>query len=131
MQDLFQAAIQAQRNAHAPYSNFKVGAAVRAASGEIFAGCNVENAAYPEGICAEASAVAAMVSAGQKRFTEALVVGDGEQICSPCGGCRQKLFEFGEKSTPVYICGPDGLRHTTNLSELLPFAFDSKNLVSK
>ncbi len=131
MQDLLQAARQAQQNAYAPYSGFKVGAAVRGANGQVYVGCNVENSAYPEGVCAEASAISAMVTAGETHITEILVIGDGGALCSPCGGCRQKLYEFSEKDTPVYVCGPDGLRYTTNVSELLPLAFGPENLADR
>ena len=123
MQDLFEAALAAFHNAHAPYSNFRVGAAVRAASGRIFAGANVENASYPEGNCAEASAIAALVAAGERQITEALVVAAGERLCTPCGGCRQRLAEFAGPDVPVHLCSPDGLRRTVTLGELLPLSF--------
>src|ERR687891_689834 len=90
MQDLFDLALSAFHNAHAPYSAFRVGAAVRAASGRVFAGANVENASYPEGNCAEAAAIAAMVAAGERQITEALVLAAGERLCTPCGGRRQR-----------------------------------------
>ena len=93
MQDLFDAALAAFHHAHAPYSAFRVGAAVRTASGRIFAGANVENASYPEGNCAETSALAAMVAAGERKLAEALVVAAGERLCAPCGGCRQRLAD--------------------------------------
>jgi xanthosine phosphorylase len=123
MQDLFAAARVAFDNAHAPYSNFRVGAAVRAASGRIFAGANVENVSYPEGNCAEASAIAAMVAAGERQITEALVLAAGERLCTPCGGCRQRLAEFAGPDVPVHLCGPQGLRRTVTLGELLPLSF--------
>ena len=112
MKDLFEAARAAFDHAHAPYSNFRVGAAVRAASGRIFAGANVENASYPEGNCAEASAIAGMVAAGERQITEALVVAAGERLCPPCGGCRQRLAEFAGPMVPIHLCDPQGLRHT-------------------
>ena len=110
MQDLFEAARAAFENAHAPYSAFRVGAAVRTASGRIFAGANVENASYPEGNCAEASALAAMVAAGERTIAEALVLAAGERLCTPCGGCRQRLAEFAGPDVPIHLCDPDGLR---------------------
>lgn len=128
MQDLLQAARQARQNAYAPYSGFQVGAAVRGADGGIYAGCNVENSAYPEGVCAEAAAIAAMIATGETRITEVLVIADGASLCSPCGGCRQKLLEFADCNTPVHMCGAEGLRHTTTLAELLPLAFGPQNL---
>ena len=123
MQDLFDAALGAFHNAHAPYSAFRVGAAVRTASGRIFAGANVENASYPEGDCAETSALAAMVAAGEREVAEALVVAAGERLCTPCGGCRQRLAEFAGPDAPIHLCDPDGLRRTVSLGELLPLSF--------
>jgi xanthosine phosphorylase len=123
MNDLLEAALGAYHNAHAPYSNFQVGAAVRTESGAIFAGANVENASYPEGNCAEASALAAMVAAGERRIVEVLVVATGERLCTPCGGCRQRLCEFGSPDTLVHLCDPGGLRQTVTLGELLPLSF--------
>ena len=96
--DLFAAAKIAQANAYAPYSRFKVGAALRSQSGAVYSGCNVENAAYPEGFCAEAGAIAAMALAGERRIAEILVVGDGDALCTPCGGCRQRIREFADPS---------------------------------
>jgi homotetrameric cytidine deaminase len=118
-QVLLRAASEAMRNAYAPYSNFKVGAAVRGRSGAIYAGANVENVAYPQGQCAEASALGAMVAAGETAITAVAVVAERLDVCPPCGGCRQRLSEFGEAATPVYL-GPT----TTTLGELLPGAFD-------
>ncbi len=126
--DLFEAAKKARENAYAPYSGFKVGAAVRAANGQVYAGCNVENAAYPEGLCAEAAAIAAMIGDGQSRITEVVVIGDGDALCTPCGGCRQKLREFAGHDTQIHVCGPEGGRATFNLSDLLPHSFGPDNL---
>ena len=92
-------------------------------SGRVFAGANVENASYPEGNCAEASAIAAMVAAGERRITEALVVAAGERLCPPCGGCRQRLAEFAGPMAPIHLCDPQGLRRTATLGELLPLCF--------
>ena len=122
-QALLRAADQAMRNAYAPYSQFKVGAAVRAPSGAIYAGANVENVAYPQGQCAEASALGALVAAGETAITAVAVVAERLEVCPPCGGCRQRLSEFGDASTPVYL-GPT----TTTLGELLPGAFDREAL---
>ncbi|MBV9803805.1 MAG: cytidine deaminase, partial [Solirubrobacterales bacterium] len=113
-QALLRAADAAMRNAYAPYSKFPVGAAVRAPSGAIYAGANVENVAYPQGQCAEASALGALVSAGECAITAVAVVAERLEVCPPCGGCRQRLAEFGGSSTPVYL-GPT----TTTLGELL------------
>ena len=117
--------------AYAPYSGFPVGAVVRAADGTLYGGCNVENAAYPQGWCAETSALAAMVGDGKRRIIEAMVIGGGKALCTPCGGCRQKLREFATPATPIHICGPRGIRRTVTLGELLPLDFGPQNLEGK
>ena len=127
--DLFEAARAVQANAHVPYSGFAVGAALRTASGRIFVGANVENAAFPEGICAEASAIGAMVSAGEREIVEVLTVADGDDVTTTCcGGCRQKLREFAGPATPVHAAGPEGVRRTFTLGELLPASFGPDHL---
>jgi len=126
--DLIEAAIAAISKAYAPYSNFPVGAAVRGASGSIYAGCNVENAAYPQGCCAEASAISAMVMGGDTRIVEVAVAGRGDALVTPCGGCRQRLREFAADDLVIHICGPKGLRRTATLGELLPLSFGPDNL---
>ncbi len=128
LEKMIAAARDIRERAYAPYSNFRVGAVVRTPEGDLFAGCNVENSAYPQGNCAEASAVAAMVAAGQRRIAEVVVIGAGDQLCTPCGGCRQRLREFAADDTPVHVCGTEGLRRTFTLGELLPFAFGPENL---
>ena len=125
---LFAAARAAQTNAHAPYSNYPVGAAVLTEGGRIFAGCNVENAAYPQGWCAETSAIAAMVTAGERQIVAVLTVCDGDMIGTCCGGCRQKIREFAALDTPVYACGPEGVRATFTLHSLLPHSFGPEHL---
>jgi len=120
---LLDAATKVRQNAYAPYSGFKVGAAIRASSGEVYVGCNVENAAYPEGTCAEAGAIAAMVAAGDKVIAEALVIADSPVPVSPCGGCRQKLAEFSAPETPVTLTTVAGAEHKTTVAALLPGAF--------
>jgi cytidine deaminase len=127
-QDLIDAAAAARANAHAPYSRFAVGAAVRGESGRVYSGCNVENAAYPQGWCAETSAIAALVGAGERRIVEACVTGGGAALVTPCGGCRQRLREFAADDTPVHICGPEGWRQTFSLGELLPVSFGPDHL---
>ncbi len=97
--ELFAAAKAAQARAYTPYSRFNVGAAIRAPSGAIYSGCNVENAAYPQGACAEAGAIAAMALGGERRIVEIVVIGDGEALCTPCGGCRQRIREFADPQT--------------------------------
>lgn len=125
---LYQVAKQARKRAHAPYSDFQVGASVRSSNGEIFIGANVENAAYPEGWCAETSAIAAMVMAGQTGIDEVCVVGSGSKAITPCGGCRQRLAEFSKAETLVHIGDESGIVKTYKLGELLPEAFEKADL---
>ena len=125
---LFEAARSVQAKAHVPYSRFKVGAAIRTANDRIFAGCNVENAAYPQGACAETGAISAMVAAGETRIAEMLVIGDGEHLVTPCGGCRQRIREFARPDTVIHIAGPSGVRRSFTLDELLPYSFGPDNL---
>jgi cytidine deaminase len=122
--DLFEAARAAMARAHVPYSHFPVGAALRAESGAIFAGANIENASYPEGWCAETSAIAHMVMAGQIRIVEVAVVAEKMARITPCGGCRQRLKEFAGSATPVHLCDATGVVETVALGDLLPKAFD-------
>ncbi|WP_372603707.1 cytidine deaminase [Actibacterium sp.] len=117
-----------RENAYAPYSGFKVGAAIRAKSGAVFTGCNVENVAYPEGTCAEAGAVAAMCAAGEYEITEVAVVADSPHPVTPCGGCRQKLAEFATSHVPVTLATLDGQTEIMTMAELLPGAFGIKHL---
>jgi cytidine deaminase len=117
-----------RENAWAPYSRFKVGAAIRAASGRVYVGCNVENVAYPEGTCAEAGAIAAMVAAGETRLTEVAVIADSPSPVSPCGGCRQKLAEFGDGSVRVTLATTDGAAMTTTIGDLLPGSFTAAHM---
>lgn len=121
---LIEAAKQARENAYAPYSGFAVGAAVRSTTGRVYVGCNVENAAYPEGLCAEAGAIAAMVAAGETRIAAVAVVADSPVPVSPCGGCRQKLAEFADAEMPVTMATLAGDKRTLPLGELLPGRFD-------
>jgi cytidine deaminase len=126
--ELFAAAKAAQTAAYAPYSRFPVGAALRTPSGAIYSGGNVENAAYPEGVCAETSAISAMAAAGERRIAEICVVGGGEALCTPCGGCRQRIREFADAATIVHVAGPEGVRVTFHLSALLPESFGPGHL---
>ncbi len=125
---LFELAKAAMANAYAPYSNFPVGASIRSESGKLYSGANVENAAYPQGCCAEASAISAMVTDGERRIAEMVVIGKGEALVTPCGGCRQKIREFAAPDTPIHVCGPDGLRQSFTLDQLLPVSFGPENL---
>jgi homotetrameric cytidine deaminase len=125
---LVAAAREAMERAHAPYSRFRVGAALRAEDGSLHAGANVENAAYPQGQCAEASAIGVLVAAGCTRVLEAAVISDGGAICVPCGGCRQRLREFMPLDGRIHLCGRDGERRTVTLEELLPLSFGPESL---
>lgn len=128
---LIAAAVAARARAYAPYSRFLVGAAVKDETGAVHAGCNVENAAYPQGTCAEAGAIAAMVLAGGRRIVEAVVVGAGDGLVTPCGGCRQKLREFGHVDLAIHVCDETGrVRKSFTLGELLPASFGPENLSS-
>ncbi|MCM5554388.1 cytidine deaminase [Pleomorphomonas sp. NRK KF1] len=129
---LFTAASAARAKAHAPYSNYAVGAALLADDGNIYAGCNVENAAFPEGWCAETTAIGHLVMGGAKRIVRAVVVAnriDGERVpggrfCTPCGGCRQRLMEFAASpSTEVWAADPEGASQRFTMAELLPAGF--------
>jgi len=128
---LFEAAKAIQAKAYAPYSRFKVGAAIETPDGKVFAGCNVENAAYPVGSCAEAGAISAMIAAGESRIAAIVVMGEGENLVTPCGGCRQRIREFAGPETPIHIAGPEGVRRSFTLNELLPFSFGPDNLGSR
>jgi cytidine deaminase len=123
-EELLRAADAVMRTAHVPYSQFPVGAALRGADGRVYAGSNVENAAYPQGQCAETSAIGVLVAAGQTEITEVAVVAERAEICPPCGGCRQRLAEFAKPDTPVHLGRPGGPRRTTTVGELLPLAFE-------
>lgn len=132
--ELLKAALAARQNAYAPYSKFNVGACVKTAGGKLYVGCNCENASYPIGLCAEASAIAAMVAAGEREIAEILVVGgpaSGKpwlELVTPCGACRQRIAEFGHERTRVHAAGVSEngkaiVQRSFTLGELLPFAF--------
>jgi cytidine deaminase len=126
---LIDAARAARLQAHAPYSRFLVGAAVLDEHGRLHAGCNVENAAYPQGVCAEAGALSAMVLAGGRRLRAVVVLGDaGGALVTPCGGCRQKLREFGAADLPILIADPQGALARFTLDDLLPHSFGPDHL---
>lgn len=125
---LFEIARAARENAYAPYSGFKVGAAIRCPDGSVYGGCNVENAAYPEGACAEAGAIAAMCAAGRREIAEVWVIADSPEPVTPCGGCRQKLAEFAGPDTPVVLADLDGERARITVGGLLPGAFATRHM---
>lgn len=127
---LLAAAREAQSHAHAPYSRFHVGAAVLDEAGRIHAGCNVENASYPLGTCAETLALGTMVREGGREVRALLVLGDGDPLVTPCGGCRQRLREFAKPSTPVLVANREQVRAQFTLEELLPASFGPENLIA-
>ena len=114
--------------AYAPYSRFKVGAAIRGRDGVVYVGCNVENVAYPEGTCAEAGAIAAMIAAGDTRIAEVLVIADSPDPVPPCGGCRQKIAEFAAQDVKVTLCTTDGKHKVMTVAELLPGVFTAAHM---
>lgn len=123
-QQLFQIARRAMLNAYAPYSKFRVGAAVLAEDGNIYAGCNTENVSYPCGTCAEAGAIAAMAAAGARRISKILIVSDGKALVTPCGACLQRIKEFSDKNTEVILSDENENERTFLISDLLPHAFE-------
>lgn len=125
---LLQAATDVRDRAYAPYSRFKVGAALRAESGAVYVGCNVENVAYPEGTCAEAGAIAAMIAGGDTRIAEVLVIADSPSPVPPCGGCRQKIAEFAGPEVKVTLCTTDGAQLPMTVAELLPGSFTAAHM---
>jgi cytidine deaminase len=126
--ELLAAARAAREQAYAPYSRYRVGAALLDEAGRVHAGCNVENAAYPEGTCAEAGAIAQMVLAGGRRILAAVVVGEGAEAITPCGGCRQKLREFADGTLPIRSADAQSWRGEHTLGELLPASFGPTHL---
>jgi cytidine deaminase len=121
--DLFEAARAAMAFAHAPYSKFPVGAAIRAEDGKIYAGANIENLSFPQGWCAEPTAISHMIMAGNKKIVEMAVIAEKLPLCPPCGGCRQKIAEFATAGTPIYLCDETGVKKTMTMEELLPHSF--------
>ena len=125
---LFEEAKKVRERAHVPYSQFKVGAALLSEDKTVIVGCNVENAAYPQSQCAEASAIGNLVSQGFSNIIEVVVIGSGDILASPCGGCRQRLREFASLNTPIHMCNINGHLKTLTLAELLPDSFGPENL---
>lgn len=125
---LLAAATEVRDKAYAPYSRFKVGAALRTTGGTVYVGCNVENVAYPEGTCAEAGAIAAMVAGGETRIAEVLVIADSPEPVPPCGGCRQKIAEFARQEVRVTLCTTDGKQKVMTVADLLPGVFTAAHM---
>ena len=121
-------AIKVMKNAYVPYSNFKVGVSIKSVNNKFYVGCNVENAAYPQGVCAEAGAIAAMIAGGCKLVSQVLIVSEGDRLIVPCGGCRQKLLEFSNKDTRVLLATISKIEKDLSVEDLLPFSFDKSFL---
>ena len=121
--DLFEAARAAMAFAHAPYTKCPVGAANRAEDGKIYAGANIENLSFPQGWCAEPTAISHMIMGGAKKIVEMAVIAEKLPLCPPCGGCRQKIAEFATAKTPIYLCDETGVKKTMTMEELLPHSF--------
>ncbi len=124
--DLYEAARKAMALCHAPYSKFPVGAAIRAEDGKIYAGANIENLAFPEGWCAETTAISHMVMGGAKQIVEIAVIAEKLALCPPCGGCRQRIKEFASVNTLIYLCDEAGVKKTMTMNELLPHSFETE-----
>lgn len=121
--NLHQLALIAAKKSHSPYSKFPVGAVIKTTDGRVYSGCNVENASYPEGWCAETSAISHMVMDGGGQIAEVAVLGLKADLCTPCGGCRQRLAEFGSEQTKIHLCNQEKITDTVTLGELLPKSF--------
>ncbi len=124
--ELIEVAKKYRENAHVPYSKFKVGAAVLTSSGKVFGGCNIENASYPAGICAERTAISKAVSEGEKNISAIAIIADTDEPCSPCGICRQVMAEF--RIPKIIMTNLKGNTKIVTLEEVLPFAFSDKDL---
>ena len=127
-QHLMDLAYAAQANAHAPYSGFHVGAAILSHSANTYSGCNVENVAYPLGQCAEATAIGNMVCSGDTTIATIVIASPNDDLCFPCGGCRQKIAEFADENTQVVMTTRQGKSQTLTIAELLPYAFKSNKV---
>lgn len=127
-EDLFRAAKEAMAKCHAPYSKFPVGAAIRADDGKVYTGANIENLAFPEGWCAETTAISHMVMGGGKKIVEIAVIAEKLALCPPCGGCRQRIREFADPDTKIYLCDDGGIGKTMTMDELLPHSFQTDTI---
>lgn len=125
---LFEQALASRANAYAPYSQFAVGAAIESESGKFYTGCNVENVSYPIGTCAEAGAIAAMISAGDRQIHRILIVADSQELITPCGACLQRIKEFASTNTEILLANLNGIHKKLSISQMLPFGFDNLEL---
>ena len=126
--DLFDAAFAAMQKTHSPYSQFPVGAALRTSDGRIYSGCNIEVVSYPEGWCAETTALGHYIMAGGGKIAEIAVVAERMARITPCGGCRQRLAEFARPEARLHLCDSDGIVETVTMGEMLPFGFQGEML---
>ncbi|HCU58639.1 MAG TPA: cytidine deaminase [Alphaproteobacteria bacterium] len=120
---LFQKALEARKNAYAPYSDFKVGAAVLTKNAKIYVGANTENVSFPCGTCAEEAAIAAMITNGERTISEIVVVANSKNLITPCGACLQRILEFSNSQTTVHLANLKGIQKSYKIAELLPVAF--------
>lgn len=127
-QQLFIAAKEVLVNSYAPYSNYQVGASILSNSGKIYSGTNIENVAYGLTLCAEACAISQMISSGETQIKALLVMAKHDNMCTPCGACRQRIAEFASPQTKIYMCNSKEVREITTLEILLPYAFQNKNI---
>lgn len=126
--DMVQRLAAIRKKAYAPYSNFHVAAIIVSNSGQFYEGCNVENASYSLTLCAEASAIAQMIVAGEREIESVWLQSSGKQVCAPCGACRQQIFEFANQSTTVYLCDEFSMVRQVSIGEILPLSFDKSLL---
>ena len=127
-ENYIEATKEAMSKAYVPYSNYPVGALIVTNNGNTYSGCNVENASYPLGNCAEASAIASMILGGEKKIKTIYIMTKNDEGGIPCGGCRQRIREFSDENTQIMMCSPDGVQNRINLSELLPNSFGPEHL---
>lgn len=125
---LLQKALEVRKNAYAPYSHFSVGAAILTLDNNIYSGCNVENACFRLGVCAESSAICQMVAAGERKMKDIVIIGTGSLVCTPCGACRQQIHEFADPMLAIHMGNEQGILKTLSIGELLPYAFDGNHL---
>ena len=126
--NLFSAAVSARKSAYAPYSKFSVGAAIFADNSQIYTGCNVENASFPCGTCAEAGAIATMIVGGGTVIKEILIVADSQNLIVPCGACLQRIAEFANNQTIIHLADLSGIKKSLTITEMLPYRFAEKEL---
>lgn len=127
-QDMLARAQEVLKNSYSPYSHFPVASCMRDEKGQLHSGCNIENAAYGLGLCAETAAVCSLISSGSKKIAEALVLIPGQDICAPCGRCRQVILEFADSDTKIHLCTLEGHYAVHSINELIPYAFSKKLL---